>query len=102
MPDYQAIVDQAVAHIRAQHQQPTVARVKRHLSQPVPLAILMPAVKAAQQSDSGADSARKVVEQASESPQVEPMTNEQLTQAVRQLQQQVISLQQQISELRGG
>ncbi|MBD1389719.1 hypothetical protein IC617_09780 [Neiella sp. HB171785] len=101
MPDYQAIVDQAVAHIRAQHQEPTVARVKRHLSHPVPLAILMPAVKAAQQSGDSAASARKVVAQASESPELEAMTTEQLSQAVRQLQQQVLSLQQQINELRG-
>ncbi|MBW8191855.1 hypothetical protein K0504_12485 [Neiella marina] len=101
MPDYQAIVDEAVARIRADHQEPTVARVKRYLSSPVPLAVLMPAVKAAQQAGQESESARKVVSKASEQPALETLSPEQLTTAVKQLQQQVISLQQQISELRG-
>lgn len=102
MPNYQAIVDDAVARIRQEQQEPTIARVKRYLAQPVPLAILMPAVKAAQLAGKEAESARKVVQQASEQTELEALSAEELTRAVRQLQQQVISLQQQISELRGG
>ena len=99
MHNQQAIVEEAIGLLLQQNQELTVARVKRKLRRPVPLAIVMSVVHAAQQEPELyiKSSAEHNKEEAQES---RDLSHQELVEHVLALQRRVKDLESKVEQLK--
>ena len=95
MSNHQIVIQNAIAAIQNKGLDVTVARVKQHLSQPVPMGVLMPAVHAMRQQ------AQEIVDlEAIKAPEGPLMTPEQMLEEIAELKDRVAQLEAELNEIK--
>lgn len=95
MPDYHAIIQNAIATLQEKGLSITVARVKQHLSQPVPMGVLMPAVHSMRNQTQEPIDLEEV-----EAPEQTVMSPEAMLEEIAQLKERVTQIEAELAELR--